>query len=34
MNRKKDKFDEWFEYYFNNIKISKKTKELKNKLKL
>lgn len=34
MNRKKNKFDEWFEYYFNNIKISQKTKDLKNKLKL
>jgi intein/homing endonuclease len=34
LDRKKLKFENWFKYYFDNVNISKKTKEIKNKLQL
>jgi hypothetical protein len=34
MDRKKNKFDKWFEYYFDNTNLSNKTLKIKNSLGL
>jgi hypothetical protein len=34
MKRKKDKFEKWFEWHFQNIKCQKRTLENKIKIKI